>query len=257
VVAIGDLHGDLKSTREVLRVAGLIDASDRWVGGDSVLVQTGDVFDRGDDEVEIFELLERLTEEARAAGGRVVLLHGNHELMNAVGDMRYVTAGGAADFASPEDPGGMRSRVRAFAPRGSWAKRLSGLRVAVKVGDTVFVHGGVMPAYANLGLDALNKDVRCWLIEGGAMPASVGDPDGPLWSRHFSLAPENCDALGESLDALDARRMVVGHTPQLEGVTSSCDERVWRVDVGIADYYGGPSQALEIRGQTVRVLTGE
>ena len=32
LVAIGDLHGDIVKTRAALRIGGLIDASDHWVG---------------------------------------------------------------------------------------------------------------------------------------------------------------------------------------------------------------------------------
>ena len=51
--------------------------------------------------------------------------------------------------------------------------------------------------------------------------------------------------------------MVVGHTVQSGGVTSACDDRVWRIDVGLARHYGGRTEALEIRGDEVRVLRAE
>ena len=104
LVAIGDLHGDLAAARGALRAAGAIDDADRWIGGDLVVVQTGDVLDRGDGESKILDLLARLDGEARAAGGALIQLLGNHELMNAAGDFRYVTPGGARDF------GGDRTR---------------------------------------------------------------------------------------------------------------------------------------------------
>jgi hypothetical protein len=64
VVAVGDLHGDIGSMREALRLAGAIDDKDRWVGEKLVLVQVGDQLDRGDDEPEILRLLDALTAEA-------------------------------------------------------------------------------------------------------------------------------------------------------------------------------------------------
>ena len=39
LVAVGDLHGDYGKTQRALRLAGLIDATDHWAGGDTVLVQ--------------------------------------------------------------------------------------------------------------------------------------------------------------------------------------------------------------------------
>jgi hypothetical protein len=98
VVAIGDLHGDLKTALTALRLGGIIDEADRWIGGDIVLVQTGDILDRGDEEEAVIRLFERLSREATEAGGAVHVLNGNHELMNAYRDYRYVTPGGYADF---------------------------------------------------------------------------------------------------------------------------------------------------------------
>jgi hypothetical protein len=76
LVAIGDLHADLPQALAVLRLAGLVDDAGRWSGGTATLVQTGDTTDRGPDSKEVLELLERLTGEAAAAGGRVVVLSG-------------------------------------------------------------------------------------------------------------------------------------------------------------------------------------
>src|SRR5688572_20846577 len=98
VVAIGDLHGDISGTRSALRAAGVIDDKDNWIGKDTVVVQTGDVLDRGDDEQAILDLIFKLEGEARAAGGAVIMLLGNHELMNGAGDFRYVTPGAMNDF---------------------------------------------------------------------------------------------------------------------------------------------------------------
>jgi hypothetical protein len=98
VIAIGDLHGDLAATKRALALGGLMNEAGRWIGGKSVLVQTGDLLDRGDDEQAIVDLFERLEVEAKREGGAVYVLNGNHELMNAALDFRYVTSGGFRDF---------------------------------------------------------------------------------------------------------------------------------------------------------------
>ena len=69
LVAVGDLHGDFGAAQRVLKLAGLIDGSDEWSGDDTVLVQTGDVLDRGDGERAIIELLEHIQKQAAKAGG--------------------------------------------------------------------------------------------------------------------------------------------------------------------------------------------
>ena len=39
LVAIGDLHGDLKKARRAFRLGGLTDENDRWIGGTTTAVQ--------------------------------------------------------------------------------------------------------------------------------------------------------------------------------------------------------------------------
>jgi hypothetical protein len=264
LVAIGDVHGDLAATKAALRLAGLIDGGDAWAGGTTVLVQTGDMLDRGDDERAILDLFERLQREAKEAGGAVHVLHGNHELMNVAGDFRYVTPGGFADFADVplmEDsalsrvPSAQRPRASAFFPGGRYARKLAAHPVVVVVGDTVFAHGGVLPHDA-AQIERINAEVASWLLGRSTAGAKiVSRPDSPVWSRHFSDEPDesDCQLLDQSLSTLKVARMVVGHTPQ-KTIAPACDEKVWRVDVGMAAHYGGTPQALEITADGLRVL---
>lgn len=272
VVAIGDVHGDLAATRRALQLAGAIDGTDRWIGGALVVVQTGDQLDRGDDEQAILDLLDRLVEDARRAGGALVVLNGNHEVMNALGDLRYVTPAGLRDFdgvpgADPDDPRfasipeASRARAAAFAPGGPYARVLAKRHLAAIVGTTAFVHGGILPEQVD-GLVALDAGVRAMLAGEAVDPKIVEaamDPQGPLWTRDFAWVeePEVCERLGQSLAKLGVKRMVVGHTVQEKGITSACDGRVWRIDVGLAAHYGGPTEVLEIDGDTVRPLRAD
>jgi hypothetical protein len=268
IVAFGDVHGDLQATRSVLRLAGAIDESDAWIGGSLAVVQTGDQLDRGDDEPEILDLLEAIGEQARAVGGSVHALNGNHELMNAQGDVRYVTLDGFADFLeepypqlSGADPqtvvDAVLARIKAFKPSRPQALRLAKRNVVTVVGGTVFVHGGVLPHVVEYGIERLNQETRQWLRgERPSPPEVLLGKDGPVWSRHYSEATDtlDCSQLDDTLERLGADRMVVGHTVQENGVTSACDDRVWRIDVGLASHYGGTLAALEITADGVRVL---
>ncbi len=83
VVAIGDLHGDLDHARRAFTLAGAIGPDGHWSGGALVVVQTGDEIDRGDDDRAIVDQVETWKREAKAAGGELIALDGNHELMNA------------------------------------------------------------------------------------------------------------------------------------------------------------------------------
>ena len=82
IVAIGDVHGEPDGFDSVLRAAALIDQQGRWVGGDAILVQTGDLTDRGARVRDVIDRMRSLEEQAPAEGGRVVALLGNHEVNN-------------------------------------------------------------------------------------------------------------------------------------------------------------------------------
>ncbi len=99
IVAIGDLHGDYDSYLTVLKSAGVVDESGRWIAGETHLVQTGDIPDRGPDTRRIIAHMARLAKEAAKRGGRVHNLLGNHEAMNVYGDLRYAVEGEFTAFA--------------------------------------------------------------------------------------------------------------------------------------------------------------
>jgi hypothetical protein len=270
IVAFGDVHGDLEATRTALRTAGAIDEESRWIGGKLIVVQTGDQLDRGDDEREILDLFERLRVAAKAAGGAFYALLGNHELMNAMGDFRYVTDGGFADFAEgidydPDDPlladfePRERGRMAAFAPGGPYALRLAEQSVILRAGNTIFVHGGVLPDHVAYGIDRINREAKDWLLGRTEFPEILDGADSPEWSRLYSQEPDSvaCATVAQVLQLLEAQRMVVGHTVQPGGVASACEGLVWRIDSGMSAHYGGPVEVLEILGDSVRVLESD
>lgn len=267
IVAVGDVHGDLDATRAAFRLAGVVDEEGGWIGGSTILVQTGDQLDRGDDEPEILAWFHRLRSEALAAGGAFIPLNGNHELMNARLDFRYVTPEGFADYAPdphvPRDstlaavPDSALGRAIAFRPGGPAARQLATRDVWCRVGDTVFVHGGILPEHVAYGLDRINAETRAWLRGEAPRPAVLSGSESPVWTRRYSddVDASDCDVLARVLEALGAARMVVGHTVQDAGITAYCEDRVWCIDVGLAEAYGGPVQVLDIRGADVRVLS--
>lgn len=89
IVAIGDVHGDFIKFRSALEMKELIDSKQNWKGGETHLVQLGDLPDRGPQTRRIIELLKKLEKQAPRDGGRVHILIGNHDAMNMYGDLRY------------------------------------------------------------------------------------------------------------------------------------------------------------------------
>ena len=46
IIVIGDIHGDWKMTLDTLKLAKVINNKNKWIGGDTVVVQLGDQIDR-------------------------------------------------------------------------------------------------------------------------------------------------------------------------------------------------------------------
>ena len=272
VVAIGDIHGDCRALARVLRLAGLMQDG-HWSGGSDVLVQIGDVLDRGDEELKCMQLLALLKREASESGGRVITLLGNHEVLNAAGVDYYASPLSAGNFG----PGG---RTAAFRPGAKFAAELATWPVACVVGDTAFVHAGLTEDSARV-LDEANAAAARWLLGQGPpsglppallWPSSASSLRSPLWMRDLSSPPDvqpssaACAELDRALSTLGVRRLVIGHTVQsrINGACRAADaadhgeSTVWRIDVGLSSAMAsGTPQALEIaRGGRIRVLTG-
>lgn len=197
VVALSDIHGAFDAMQHALRQSGVIDDASHWSGGKTHLVITGDIVDRGPRSRAAMDLLMRLEQESAAAGGQVHVLLGNHEVMNLVGDLRYVTTDEYAAFASEElpaerehwrskfvgratalsskdvlseqfaraHPRGFFAHRRAFAADGLYGKWLLSKPVVIVVNDTAFVHGGLSPRIAALGLQGINNGMQQQLAD--------------------------------------------------------------------------------------------
>jgi hypothetical protein len=303
IVAVGDLHGDYQAWVTIARAAGVMDAHGRWSGGKTTLVQLGDIVDREPDSLKIIRSLQQLQKEAPHAGGKVVVLLGNHEAMNLLGDFRYTTPGEFAAFAE-KDSASRRDRVYelnqpkieaaaratnpaltpqqirdawmsqhplgwiehtlAWSPSGELGKWASRNPAVVKINDTLFVHGGISDQYAHFGIDEINRRVSVAMSNADDSNTSVlNDPLGPLWYRGLVGTDPEAEALRTArkaphptpereldvvLAAYGAKRMVIGHTPDLKGIEVIGEGRLARVDTGNSRFYGGPLSWLEIVG---------
>lgn len=246
VVAIGDIHGDFEKLTAVLKLCQITDAQGRWAAGPAHLVQTGDVLDRGPDSKKAMDLLIDLEVQAEKAGGRVHALLGNHEYMTVMGDLRYVSDGELAAFGEgprgtpiPQEPLGPFPKYRAaFSKDGKYGRWLFRHNAIVKINGTLFMHGGLSPRYAKRSIVELNDAIRAELRGEREARSGVGaDPEGPLWFRGLaeSLPPQVLDAyLPQLFSAQSARRIVMGHTIQENGISLRASERIALIDVGMS-----------------------
>lgn len=309
IVAVGDLHGDYDAWAAIARAAGLVDPKGHWAGSSTVLVQMGDVVDRGPDSLKIIRQLMKLQREAPNHGGKVIALVGNHEAMNMTGDLRYVHPGEYRAFADRDSearreriyeanrvaietayrardptltpaaireawmkatPLGMLEHRAAWRPDGDIGKWVIGNPAVVRLGDSLFVHGGVSSAFAKLPPEQINRRVADALKAQDQGPTSIiNDPAGPLWYRGL-ISREPGDETTVSpllpgaklpltidqeihlvLEDFNVARIVVGHTPSPNGIVSSDNGLLWQTDTAISRAYGGKLSYLEIVGDQV------
>jgi hypothetical protein len=249
VVAIGDLHADPEAARTTLRIAGLMDDQGHWVGGDAVLIQTGDVTDKGPSSSGVTRLLSALQSEAPKSGGKVIGVLGNHEMMNLLGDWRGVTPADLSEFESPA------ARMTDLNKDGSMGRWIRNARMVVIHERVLYCHGGVSAEMAELGSERLTgitaADVA---IESNRALFGGG---GPMWYRGYLLNDETeaCAEATKVLAKLGVDRMVIGHTTQRNGrIRSRCGGAILGIDTGISGYAGHNFAALEIRNKDAKAL---
>ena len=192
IVAVGDVHGAYDALVATLQNAGVIDEDLKWSGGKTHLVSTGDLLDRGAHSRRVMDLMMRLEREAELAGGRVHQLLGNHEVMNLIGDLRYVADAEYTAFldmdsaderefwyqrfreSRPADseeaavrwefdekaPPGFFGHRRAFAYDGVYGKWLLSKPFMIVINDVAFAHGGFPPLVAEQGLVGINGTLK-------------------------------------------------------------------------------------------------
>lgn len=231
VIAIGDVHGDgdrLIHALERLRLAtGGYDGV-RWTGGSVSLVLMGDVLDgavRFDDrrmsyessvgDLQLVDYLGRLARSARANGGEVTCLKGNHEVMNE---------NGFFDYVHPRD------RVPDRQTRVLGSRVIQTWKRAHSENKTLFTHAGVNPTRANYVSDL-----------GDVLALQNHDV-----MEHRGYAEDTSDE--RALAAVEAmlkrggwKQMVIGHNT-VESPRTTWGGMVVMADAQLSRAYGNSSQ---------------
>jgi hypothetical protein len=232
IVAVGDVHGADGPFAAILQRAGLIDGQRRWTGGTTVLVQTGDFMDRGPGDRVVMDLLMALETQAAAAGGRLQVLLGNHEIMNLLGENKDVAPEVFQSFADDRSesrrqqgfeaaarlsrgrsvdkaawlaahPPGFIEYHDALKANATYGRWLRSKPIFAEIGGTVFMHAGINPEFTKDSLENINRRVRRELTEWD---------DGVRWLQQhdlalpFSTLPEIVDVVQRELTRLGTKR---------------------------------------------------
>ena len=326
IVVIGDIHGDYQLCIKILTLAKIISlqtGTPQWVADppSTIVVQIGDQIDScrptpyspcgvapantpnslsdnrdKPDDIKVLNFFTQLNKLAEQKGGRVVSLLGNHEILNSLGDMRYVSYQNLQEFQhnAALNPtrlqDGKKARIEAFKPGNPLAVGMATTRQsAVIIGNNLFVHAGILPKVAKkYTIDVLNYTVQQWLLgklsTTSIAPLLKSSADSPFWPRHYGTIKSdiatrsnqsNNDICTSLLDPVlkqyNVKRMIVGHTPQsfqqLQGINSACYEKLWRVDTGSSTMFDKfttldhkehrKAQYLEIINDTILTVYAE
>lgn len=189
LVAVGDVHGAFDGFSAILKKTNLIDETLQWIGDNAIMVQVGDIMDRGPKVRRVMDLLMALEKQATRQGGQVVTLIGNHESFNLIGyfdrhstplpiftricnsfadndsearrqeayrqyevwKMRYPKcAPKTKDEWMVSHPLGFVEYQEALSPTGTYGRWLRSLPAVVRFDNMLFVHGGLSPELSRL-----------------------------------------------------------------------------------------------------------
>lgn len=226
VVAFADVHGAYAQLSALLQSQGVVDGDLHWKAGRTHLVSLGDLLDRGDDSRRVMDLLMRLQAEAHAAGGMVHVVVGNHEAMNVLGDLRYVSRGEYASYAADEDaatrdarrreflarepgrtdadferlfPPGYFGHRRLLGPDGQYGKWLLAQSAIIVVNDTMYMHGGPSSALGGRSIAQLDHDysasIDAYLSAEAALRAAGLIVFEDAYGKRAELAQARLDAM--------------------------------------------------------------
>lgn len=246
LVAVSDIEGNFEAFQSLLQAQGVMDQNFNWTFADGHLVLVGDFMDRGSNVTQVLWLIYQLEQEAAQAGGKVHFVLGNHEALNLQQRINYVNKKYIAIAQKIADEKNYKvAYAQLMNKNNELVKWLKTKNLMVKIGDNLFVHGGISPELVTSGLSIqqINEIGRNTIAER-LYNATEGDPNanliagrlGPLWFRglvtdYKEYYKKSTEAqVHRALDAFAAKRMVIGHTV-VEQVSADYQGKVIRIDV--------------------------
>lgn len=265
MIVIGDIHGDLKRFKNILIDANIINNDLEWIAQpqETIVVQLGDQVDSMNrapniqdwevlDDMTMLHFTDSLDNIAKAKGGRVISLIGNHELMNVIGNFSYVSSKSKVP-----------NRTDYFKPTGTLSGILSNRPLVIKIGPLFFCHAGIKKQHLDLlikyekPVSYINEIWRHYMSTGTIyvndkelFDKLLLDMDGILWTRTV----DDNDDMTTVLNTLGCEYIFIGHTT-VENV-QLVGNRLWYVDTGISRAYGSMSyQYIDIYNNNISVKT--
>lgn len=244
MLIVSDIEGNFEALRKLLQANHVIDDDFNWTFEKNHLVLTGDFVDRGTMVTEVLWLIYSLEEKAKAAGGYVHYILGNHEIMNMSNDLRYVQQRYLRNAALMN-----KSYMQLFGRDAEIGRWLATKNVTERIGDVLFMHAGISQYVnmMNIPLNELNDLVRPFYTDttyeykDNRLNILYSD-FGPFWYRGYYAAPKATTAqIDSTLSIYGVRHIATGHTIVANEIKSFYNGKLFDTDVHHA---AGHSEAL-------------
>ncbi|AUP79112.1 metallophosphoesterase [Flavivirga eckloniae] len=264
IFVTSDIEGNFNTFYSMLIGNKVMDSNFNWIYGKGHLVICGDMFDRGTEILPCLWLLYKLEQQAKKNGGDVHYILGNHDVMNLYLDIRYVKDKymKLARLVSGINDDDQAAYAFLMSDANELVKWIKTKNAIEKIGDNLFIHGGVSEKLIATGLsiseinDIVRKNIRKNLMkypEEDEQANLIFGREGPFWYRglikgykkyYSKIETSGLDAL---LNYFDVKHIIIGHTIVDRQVTSDFNGKVIRVDIKHPkEKFTGKSQALLI-----------
>lgn len=246
-LAISDMEGNFPGFIKLLKACNVIDDDYNWIWGDGHLVLTGDFFDRGTQVTELLWFIYALETKARAAGGYVHFVLGNHEIMNLNGDFRYVHPRYMEHAALMQ-----KNYLQLFDENTELGRWLRSKNIVEKIGDVLYTHGGISQDINRFEAPApvINELARPWYGDTSYNYPNIHvellySEVGPFWYRGYYTGTKRAglSQIDSTLNIFNARHIVTGHTIAADTISTWYKSRIFNLDV---PHFKGFSEALLI-----------
>ncbi|MGN7990272.1 metallophosphoesterase [Pedobacter sp. 22226] len=235
--ATSDIEGSIDAFILLLKKANIIDNNYKWTYGTGHLFIMGDVFDRGKYVTQCLWLIYKLEQEAANAGGKVHFILGNHDIMNLIGDYRYVNAKYTANAQTIGEP--YSALYDADSELGKW---LRSKNILEKSGNTLFLHAGISPDVAALPKTVTDLNVYVGNVINKTCTTqncktATSSSVGLYWYRGMAqqtLTQAEVDAI---LAKFGADRTYIGHTILNNQITLLYQSKILAIDLEHANNY--------------------
>jgi len=248
LLVLSDIEGNFRSLRNLLFNNHVVNNKLQWTFGDGHLVIVGDVVDRGDCVVECLWLIYSLEERAKRAGGYVHFILGNHEIMNLQGDWRYMHP-----KYIKHDSVGASGSTALYDGNKELERWLLTKNIVERVGNILFVHGGISPAIQDLPITIQQINQYARALYRNLSPSVgahrysnilVASDHSPLWYRGYYQQQTSDTEIEAILTKFSVNHIITGHTV-MNQISKFFDGKVINVDT---DHANDKSEALLIEG---------